>query len=142
MFGFSFPSLLLLILVALMVLGPKKTVALALKAGDFINAAKRQYIKLKNELSFIEDTKDSVIKAYAQSDELISNTNLNDDANKTNSIKSIEFSDDDNTIEYCNEKTSANDKTDTMSQYDDVLKRISSLEQELAILKVQLKEKG
>lgn len=142
MFGFSFPSLLLLILVALMVLGPKKTVALALKAGDFINAAKRQYIKLKNELSFIEDTKDSVIKAYAQSDELISNTNLNDDANKTNSIKSIEFSDDDNTIEYCNDKTSANDKTDTMSQYDDVLKRISSLEQELAILKVQLKEKG
>lgn len=142
MFGFSFPSLLLLILVALMVLGPKKTVALALKAGDFINAAKRQYIKLKNELSFIEDTKDSVIKAYAQSDELISNTNLNDVANKTNSIKSIEFSDDDNTIEYCNEKTSANDKTDTMSQYDDVLKRISSLEQELAILKVQLKEKG
>lgn len=142
MFGFSIPSLLLLILVALMVLGPKKTVALALKAGDFINAAKRQYIKLKNELSFIEDTKDSVIKAYAQSDELISNTNLNDDANKTNSIKSIEFSDDDNTIEYCNEKTSANDKTDTMSQYDDVLKRISSLEQELAILKVQLKEKG
>lgn len=142
MFGFSFPSLLLLILVALMVLGPKKTVALALKAGDFINAAKRQYIKLKNELSFIEDTKDSVIKAYAQSDELISNTNLNDVANKTNSIKSIEFSDDDDTIEYCNDKTSANDKTDTMSQYDDALKRISSLEQELAILKVQLKEKG
>lgn len=142
MFGFSFPSLLLLISVALMVLGPKKTVALALKAGDFINAAKRQYIKLKNELSFIEDTKDSVIKAYAQSDELISNTNLNDVANKTNSIKSIEFSDDDDTIEYCNDKTSANDKTDTMSQYDDVLKRISSLEQELAILKVQLKEKG
>ena len=142
MFGFSFPSLLLLILVALMVLGPKKTVALALKAGDFINSAKRQYIKLKNELCFIEDTKDSVIKAYAQSDELISNTNLNDDANKTNSIKRIEFSDDNDTIEYCNDKTSANDKTDTMSQYDDALKRISSLEQELAILKVQLKEKG
>lgn len=133
MFGFSFPSLLLLVAVALLVLGPKQTVSLFVKAGDFINNAKRQYIKLKNELNFIDASNDNVCSF---------NDTKNDCSTETNSVFTSKV------------QPLGSEISKTLSSFDntqvnsssitkdvDFLKRIDAIELELKDLKAQLKEK-
>ncbi len=133
MFGFSFPSLLLLVAVALLVLGPKQTVSLFVKAGDFINNAKRQYIKLKNELNFIDASNDNVCSF---------NDTKNDCSTGTNSVFTskvqplgTEISNPLSSFDNTQVNSSA------ITKDVDFLKRIDAIELELKDLKAQLKEK-
>ena len=133
MFGFSFPSLLLLVAVALLVLGPKQTVSLFVKAGDFINNAKRQYIKLKNELNFIDASNDNVCSF---------NDTKNDCSTETNSVFTSKVQPLGSEI---SKTLSSFDNTQvnssSITKDGDLLKRIDAIELELKDLKAQLKEK-
>lgn len=133
MFGFSFPSLLLLLAVALLILGPKQTVSLFVKAGDFLNNAKRQYIKLKNELNFID----------ASSDNICSFNEAKDDCSTdTNSVFKSEVQP--LGAEISKTLSSFNNKqvnSSAITKDDDFLKRIDAIELELKDLKAQFKEK-
>lgn len=133
MFGFSFPSLLLLVAVALLILGPKQTVALFVKAGDFINNAKRQYIKLKNELNFIDASNDNVCSFNEIKDE--GSTGTNSVFSSEVQPLSTEISKTHNSFDRAKDNPSA------LTKDDDFLKRIAALELELNDLKAQLKEK-
>ncbi|MGN0914849.1 MAG: hypothetical protein ACI4NE_00655 [Succinivibrio sp.] len=84
MFGFSFSSLVLLLAVALVILGPKETFMLAVKAGDLISKVKRQFSKFKRELNFIDEPKAAIASFKTEvTDKLFSDVNLSGTDNHT-----------------------------------------------------------